>query len=78
MSKGIGLDVGTNMIVAASAGEDGKIIHRMQRDAFYRIVPKSEVNRSSIRLSLEKRGANFIIDKNDFVVVGEGRVRDGY
>ena len=66
-----GLDVGTNMIVAATMAEDGKQIVRMQRDAFYRIVPKSDVNRNGIRMSLEKRGANFIVDGGDFVIVGE-------
>jgi hypothetical protein len=29
------------------------------------------VNRNSIKLSLEKRGANFIIDGDDFIIVGE-------
>jgi hypothetical protein len=44
----------------------------MQRDAFYRIVPKSEVNRNSIRRALENRKFNFIEDKEgSFIVVGE-------
>ena len=72
MSKGVGLDIGTNMLVAATLGEEGKPTFRMQRDAFYRIVPKSEVNRNSIKKALEKRGFNFISDKDgSFVVVGE-------
>ncbi|RKZ10832.1 hypothetical protein DRQ25_01620 [Candidatus Fermentibacteria bacterium] len=66
-----GLDIGTNMLVAASVDEDGSPIFKMQRDAFYRIVPKSEVNKNSIRMSLEKRGANFITENDTFVVVGE-------
>jgi hypothetical protein len=66
-----GLDIGTNMLVAASLGEDGSPVFKMQRDAFYRIVPKSEVNKNSIRMSLEKRGANFISEADTFVVVGE-------
>jgi len=66
-----GLDIGTNMLVAASVDEDENIIFKMQRDAFYRITPKSEVNKSSIRMGLEKRGANFIVDGHDFIVVGE-------
>jgi hypothetical protein len=67
-----GLDIGTNMLVAASLGEDGKPIFKMQRDAFYKIVPKSEVNKNSIMASLEKRQANFILDEvGNFVVVGE-------
>jgi hypothetical protein len=67
-----GLDIGTNMLVAGMIGEEGSPVFKMQRDAFYKIVPKSEVNRNSIRMSLEKRGANFIIDQeNNFIVVGE-------
>ena len=67
-----GLDIGTNMLVAASLGDDGIPVFKMQRDAFYKIVPKSEVNMNSVRTSLEKRGANFIIDSDgNFVVVGE-------
>jgi len=72
MSEGVGLDIGTNMLVAATIGEDNNPVFRMQRDAFYRIVPKSEVNRNSIKKALEKRGFNFIEDRDgSFVVVGE-------
>jgi len=66
-----GLDVGTNMIVAATTDDQGKSLVRMQRDAFYRIVPKSEVNKNGIRTSLEKRNVNFVVDGHDFIVVGE-------
>jgi actin-like ATPase involved in cell morphogenesis len=69
--KGVGLDVGTNMLVAATIGEDGKPIYKKQRDAFLRIVPKSEINKKSIRKALEDRKANFIIDEEDFIIVGE-------
>jgi hypothetical protein len=72
MNNGVGLDIGTNMLVAASIGPEGKPIYKMQRDAFYRIVPKSEVNRNSIKKALHKRNFNFIEDKDgSFVVVGE-------
>lgn len=67
-----GLDIGTNMLVAGFTDEEGNPIFKMQRDAFYTIVPKSEVNRNSIRVSLEKRGANFIVGNDgSFIVVGE-------
>lgn len=67
-----GLDIGTNMLVAAYTDEEGNIKYKMQRDAFYRIVPKSQVNEKSIKASLEKRGSNFIRNKEgDFIVVGE-------
>lgn len=68
--SGKGLDVGTNMLVAGELLE-GKAKFKMERDAFYRIVPKSEVNKSAIRMSLDKRGSNFIIEENSFIVVGE-------
>lgn len=69
---GKGLDIGTNMIVCAEVDEDGSSNFKMARDAFYRIVPKSEVNKNSIRMSLEKRGSDFITsDDGSFIVVGE-------
>ena len=72
MGNSKGLDVGTNMLVAAFEDEEGNVKTKMQRDAFYKIVPKTEVNRNSIRVSLDKRGANFIIDKEGaFIVTGE-------
>lgn len=68
-----GLDIGTNMLVSASMDATGNPKFKMQRDAFYKIMPKSEVNRNSIQMSLEKRQSNYIIDEEDgsFIVVGE-------
>jgi hypothetical protein len=67
-----GLDIGTNMIVAAMLDENDNPVFKMQRDAFYRIVPKTDVNRNSIKMSLDKRGSNYIVDEDDsFIVVGE-------
>jgi hypothetical protein len=67
-----GLDIGTNMLVAAKMDSDGSAKFNMQRDAFYKIVPKSEVNKNSIRMSLDKRQSSYIIDEEDnFIVVGE-------
>ena len=67
----IGIDIGTNMLVASSLGEDGSPIFKMQRDAFFKIIPKSTVNRKSIEMALTKRNANFISDKDgNFIVVG--------
>lgn len=68
---GIGLDIGTNMLVSAMLNEENDPVYRKQRDAFYRIRPKSKINAKSIRASLENRNANFIVDGDDFVVVGE-------
>lgn len=67
----IGLDVGTNMLVSASINEEGKPVFQMERDAFYKIVPKSDVNKNAIAASLVKRGSNFIADGNSFIVVGQ-------
>jgi len=69
--KGVGLDIGTNMLVSAMMDEEEKVVYKRQRDAFFKIVPKSEVNRKSIKTALEGRKANFIIDNEGFVVVGE-------
>jgi len=72
MGKKIGIDVGTNMIVCAYTDENEIPVFKMQRDAFYRIIPKTEVNRNSIRISLDKRGANYIVDSDgSFIIVGE-------
>jgi len=66
-----GVDVGTNRLVAATLDEEGKAVFKSERDAFYRIVPKSEVNKNAIRVSLEKRGSNFIVEGDNFCVLGE-------
>ena len=67
-----GLDIGTNMLVVGKLNEEGNPIFKMQRDAFYRITPKSEVNKSSIRNALNKREFNFIEDVDgSFTIVGE-------
>jgi hypothetical protein len=70
-NKGVGLDIGTNMLVSAVMNEEGKPVYKRQRDAFFRLSPKSEVNRKSIKMALEGRGANFIVDGDDFIVIGE-------
>jgi pilus assembly protein FimV len=72
MSKVVGVDVGTNMLVSAQIDGEGSPIFKKQRDCFYRIIPKTEVNRNSIRVSLDKRGANYIVDDDgSYIVVGE-------
>jgi hypothetical protein len=72
MGSGKGLDIGTNTIVAGMLDDNKAPEFKVQRDAFYRIVPKTEVNRNSIRISLDKRGANYIVDTDgSYIVVGE-------
>jgi len=72
--SGVGLDIGTNLLVSAVMGGDNNPVYKKQRDAFFRITPKSEVNRKSIGMSLESRKANFIVDGGDFIVVGEDAI----
>ena len=71
IKKGLGLDVGTNMLVAATMDSNGKPVYRKERDAFFRLTPKSDVNRKSIHIALENRKSNYIVDGKDFIVVGE-------
>lgn len=71
MSEGVGLDIGTNMLVSAIMNEEGVPSYKKQRDAFYRITPKSEINAKSIAKALEAKKANFILDGKDYIVVGE-------
>lgn len=72
MSKFVGLDVGTNLLVAGISKDAGDPIFKNQRNCFYKIKPKTEVNKNSIKMSLDKREANYIIDESGtFVIVGE-------
>jgi hypothetical protein len=67
-----GLDVGTNLLISSCMGEDGAPVFLLQRDAYFRLVPKSEVNGNAIKMSLEKRKANYIIDSDgSFIVIGD-------
>jgi len=68
----VGVDVGTNRLVAASIGPNGEPIIKTERDAFFRIEPKSDVNSRAIKMSLEKSGSSYVLDsKGNFNVVGE-------
>lgn len=72
MSGSVGIDIGTNSLVSAMFGEDGSPIFKMERDCFFRLIPKTEVNRQSIKLSLDKRGSSYIIDEDgSYVIVGQ-------
>ena len=68
----VGVDVGTNRLVAAIMTDSGSTVVKTQRDAFFRIEPKSDVNRRAIKMSLDKSGSSYVIDsKGNFNVVGE-------
>ena len=71
MSGNKGLDIGTNLLVAGSINDKGISSFVSERDAFFRIEPKSEVNSKSIKASLESRGSSFIVDGDDYIVCGE-------
>jgi len=70
-----GLDIGTNTIIAARADEDGDIVYKKQRDAFFEIKTVSEFNASAVRKSLEARNIDFIKKPNSFYVVGEEAIQ---
>lgn len=69
--KFVGLDCGTNLLVASELSDTGGVVFKMQRDAYFKISPKTEVNKNSIKISLDKRQANYFVDEDGtFIVVG--------
>lgn len=73
--KKIGLDLGTNTIVSGISIDGGSASFAVQRDAFFSIVPKTDINKSSIKNSLDKRGVNYIItEEGSFLVVGQSAI----
>ncbi|MCK4526441.1 hypothetical protein KAW18_03650 [candidate division WOR-3 bacterium] len=72
MSKFVGLDLGTNMLITGISEDGGDSIFKNQRDCFYKIKPKTKVNKSSIKMSLDKRKVNYIEDEDgSFVIIGQ-------
>lgn len=72
MSRMVGLDVGTNMLVAGISEGDGDPVFKSQRDCFYRIIPKTAVNKNSIKMSLDKRKVSYVEDEDGyFIIVGQ-------
>lgn len=72
MSKLVGLDVGTNLLVVGISEDGSDPTFRTQRDCFYRIVPKTAVNKNSIKMSLDKREVSYVEDEDgSFVVIGQ-------
>lgn len=67
-----GLDVGTNTLISSYIDENGAPVFNIQRDAFFRIIPKSQVNSNYIKISLDKRGSDYIVDADgSFIVIGD-------
>ena len=54
----VGIDIGTNEICAAKIGENNNVIFKKSKDAFFRIKPKSTVNRNAIKMTLDKNSTN--------------------
>ena len=67
-----GIDVGTNMMVSGYMNDNGEAVFHSQRDAFYRIDYKSEVNSNLIKISLDKRDIDYVVDSDGaFTVIGD-------
>ena len=72
MSKRVGIDVGTNMLIAGISENEKDSVFKSQRDCFYKIKPKTEVNKTSIGMSLDKRKVNYIVnEEGHFVIIGQ-------
>lgn len=70
--KHVGIDVGTNMLTSGISKGGKDPIFRSERDCFYKIKPKTEVNKNSIKMSLDKRKVNYLIDEDGvFIIVGQ-------
>lgn len=68
-----GLDVGTSFIVCASNGQDGNVVYKDFRDAFYTIKPNTPVSQRMIEKGLE--GKIFVKDADGtFVILGQDAV----
>lgn len=70
--KRVGIDLGTNSLCSAIAiNEVDAPTFKLERDCFYIIKPKTDVNRSSIKMSLDKRGVKYVINEDDtYIVIG--------
>jgi len=68
---GVGLDVGTSMIVRARKLKSGNVEYLSQRDSFLEIEPVSELNRKMIQKSLDARQAFYLYKDNKFYIVGQ-------
>lgn len=72
MSRKIGLDIGTSTLVSGIVEEDGVSVFKSQRDCFYKIIPKTAVNKNSIKMSLDKRKVSYVEDEDGaFIIVGK-------
>jgi len=69
-----GLDIGTNSLIAARRNQDGNILYKMQRDAFFEIKPVTKIQSLGIKNSLDKKEYKYIKQDDSFFIVGKDAV----
>jgi hypothetical protein len=75
MTRHIGIDLGTNTIISGVSVDNNTPMFKVQRDAFFNVVAKTEINKISIKNSLDKRGVNYITaDDGSFLIVGQDAI----
>ena len=68
---GVGLDIGTSIIMSARSTSTGSTEFTSQRDAFFEITPVSQVNARAIEKSLQQRGFFYLNKDGKFFLVGQ-------
>jgi len=71
LKSSLGLDIGTSTIIAARLDEEDNPIFRLHRDAFFQIVPVSDINRKTICKSMSEKKIDYIIRDDSIFVVGQ-------
>lgn len=69
-----GLDIGTNSLIAARLNNEGNILYKMQRDAFFEIKPVTKVQALGIQNSLDKKEYKYMKQDGSFFIVGKDAV----
>ncbi len=69
-----GLDIGTNSLIAARLNNEGNILYKMQRDAFFEIKPVTKVQALGIQNSLDKKEYKYMKQDGSFFIIGKDAV----
>ncbi len=69
-----GLDIGTNSLIAARLNNDGNILYKMQRDAFFEIKPVTKVQALGIQSSLDKKEYKYMKQDGSFFIIGKDAI----
>lgn len=69
-----GLDIGTNSLIAARLNNEGNILYKMQRDAFFEIKPVTKVQALGIQNSLDKKQYKYMKQDGSFFIVGKDAI----